>query len=75
MRTAVDWATLRQSATDLPAHDQPASAPKPPERMTLEELKRLPLKTLQGLVSRGQVRWDVHSRWLQAAREHPDARH
>ena len=66
MRTAVDWATLRQSATDLPEHDQLASAPKPPERMTLEELKRLPLETLQELVCRGRVHSKVYLRYLEA---------
>jgi hypothetical protein len=60
---SVDWKELREQAIEL---DSPALPPRPPEQMTLEELKRLPLKTLQDLVCRGKVPAGQYRLMMQA---------
>jgi len=60
---SVDWKVLRERAIDL---DSTALPPTPPEQLTLEELKRLPLGTLQELVRRGGGRAKTYWRYVEA---------
>jgi len=61
-----DWTALRQDAVDVESEVAP---PTPPEKMTLEELRRLPVADLEALVCRGQVPARQHLLMLQALEE------
>lgn len=74
MATVVDWARLRQEASDLPCQEAPPARPVRPAAMGLEDFRRLPLEALQALVLRGPIHRAQQVPWVLQALAEAEAR-